>query len=898
MRLTLLIVVLYIMTSLAPGANADAGERTSRDKWHQQAAPRKAAEKSKYKPWAAVTKDAQKHEGLFDIYTKDSDLYFAIGLDQMDKPMANFMNISKGIGTGFLLGGMPLGILETVMFDFHREKDVVQIRKLNPLFRSGGDPALDEAIDLSYGNSIVASLPILSESNGKVLVEMNRFFLSDASNIDWWLERAIGPTRMDPRKSAYGYVKAFPENVEIEGLMTFTPMSRMGLNLPSVPDERFIELGVRYSIRMLPEDPMKPRLADDRLGFYMSPYKDFSRDGRESFVVHHINRWRLEKKDPDAAMSEPVEPIVYYIDKTVPDRFRQYVRQGIEMWQPAFEEAGFTNAIVAKDPGDDPDYNAEDSRYNTIRWITSDNVSFNAIGPHRTDPRTGEILESDILIEAASVAGFRRGYRVYAGPSDFLDNDPSMLFLQNPAEHPEVNRYMEVLERVGWGCAMMSLGFSSGFELGEIVFMMEGSGMPVPDEYIGAAIARMTSHEVGHGIGLRHNFKSSASTPYDGLNDRALMEKIGQMGSIMDYATPNIARDRSKQGPYWTPVVGTYDHWVVKWGYTPFSGDLTPEEESAKLAAIANQASEKQNLYGTDEDTYPAGALDPNCMTWDLSDQPLKWADDRIAICRDILGDPRFADRVVSDGENYVGLRNAVHTLFIQMYYAGTRGIRYVGGQRTARPHRGADGGMMPLMPVPADEQRAALDFVARSMFAPDAWRVSPALLNMLQDDKSRNWQNSPFAFGRRFDFPYSSWVALLRRAALAQLLHPMRLQRMVDAQYSDSDALPVSELFRTLTDRIWMDEMTPVGSTANLQREQQAIYVSMLARMVVRPGIYGVADPPEAVALARLNLSRIAAAIDRTYQQPGLSDEANAHLAATRARIHRTVNPEMKSSF
>lgn len=873
-------------------------DRTSRDRWGRKAsAPKAPADKPKYKPWDTVLKDAKKLDGLFDVYIKDEEVYFAIDADQRDKPLASFMNISKGIGARFVLGGMPLGILSTVMFDFHRETDHVQIRILNPRFVGGGDAALEEAVALSYGNSILESLPIESEKDGTVVVKMDDFFLSDASGVEWWLERTMGPVRMDDRKGTYAAVKGFPENVDVEAQLTFSPLTRQGLNLPQVPDERFIEIGVHYSIRMLPEEPMKPRLADDRLGFYMSPHKDFSKDGDEDFFVHYINRWRLEKKDSNSAMSEPKKPIVYYIDTTIPERYRPYVRKGIEMWQPAFEEAGFKNAIIAKDPGDDPEYDAEDARYNTIRWISSDEVAFNAIGPHRTDPRTGEILDSDILIETNFVAGVRRGYRRYAGPDDFLENDPFMMFLKNPADDPDVALYMDVQRRFGFGCDMAN-GFSAGFQLGELVFMMDEPGMPVPEEYIGAAIARVTAHEVGHGIGLRHNFKSSTSTPYDKLNDRAVMEQIGQMGSIMDYATPNIARDRSKQGHYWTPVVGTYDHWVVKWGYTPFSGGLTPEEEQYKLRKIAARAFEKQNAYGTDEDTYPAGALDPDCMTWDLSDQPLRWAEDRIAICRNILADPRFPDRVVGDNGSFVPLRNAVHTLLILQYYAGLRGVRYVGGQRTSRPHRGSEHGMTPLMPVSAEEQRAALAFVIKHMFAKDAFGVPPDLLDMLQDDKNRNWQNNPYTFGRRFDFPISQWVGNIQRAALVSLLHPMRLQTMLDAEYKQDDAFKISQLFRELTDAIWSDNMIPTGRTAAMQRNLQRIYLDALVRIVLRPGALGPTEPHEAIALARLHLGVIGTSIDRARRQRGLSDEANAHLAESRARIDRALNPEIQSSF
>jgi hypothetical protein len=896
--LSALTAILAIAILLTNAAIAEPGDdRSTRNKWAKQAPPPKKDE-PKYKPWGKVLKDAEKHEGVFNVYTNREDVYFEIREDQLDKPMVNFMNISQGIGTGYVLGGMPIGILETVMFDFHRVEDHIQVRKLNPQFSGGDDGALKNAVALSYGNSILATLKIESEKDASVLVKVNTLFLSDMSDISEWLRWDLQqPVRLDRSKRAFGSIHTFPENVEVEVKLTYLPTNRRSLYVPQVPDERYIEVGVNYSIQMLPEDPMKPRLADDRLGYYMTLHKDFSKDSNESFFVYHINRWRLEKQDPSASISEPIEPIVYYIDTTVPKEYRRYVKRGVEMWQRAFEEAGFANAIIAKDAEDVPDYNALDARFSTIRWIVSDVPSFGAIGPHRTDPRTGEILESDILMEQNMIAGYRRGYRRYAGPEPFFKSDPMLMFLKDPAQHPEVAAYMEMQKRLGFACDML-YGFVSGFELMELAFLMDGTGMDVPRDYVGAAIARVTAHEVGHGLGLRHNFKSSTAVPYESLNDRRVIEDIGMTGSVMDYATPNISRDRNHQGHYWSPTVGTYDRWVIKWGYSEIEGDNPPEQELRMLDRVASQANMKRHTYGTDEDTYPAGALDPDCMIWDLSDDPLAWAEERIGVCTDILTSDKLVDRVVADGDGFVPLRNAVQTLLIQEYFAGSRAVRYIGGQSTARPHRGDNSGQLPLEPVPAAKQREAMGFLAKYIFDVDALAVSPEILNLLQDQKMRDWHNNPYTFGRRFDFPLNGWVAAIQNATLFQLLQPMRLQRMVDTEYKETDPYRISELFAALSKEIWFDNMVPSGRTAVMQRNLQRLYIDHLIRMVVAPGSPAVGMPPEATSLARLQLSRVNARIGAAYEQKGLSDEANAHLLESKGRIDRALSAEMQSSF
>jgi len=877
-------------------------DRSSRDKWAQDAhkKPSKPKEKTKYKPWGKIIDDdAKKHEGLFELYTKGEDVYFAISKEQLDKPYLIFMSLSKGIGTRFVLGGLP--VTGSIMFDFHRTEDHIQIRQLNTLFRAPEDEALRKSIDLTFGNSVLASQEIESEKDDKVLVKMSDFFLSDISDLGFWLQLSLQkPVRMDPKKGHFEYIKNFPENTEIDTRLTYMPGDRRGLSIPSVPDNRYLELGVHFSIHLLPENPMKPRLSDDRVGYFLTSYKDFSRDTDESFFVHYINRWRLEKKDPNAAMSDPVKPITFYVDETVPKEYRRYVAEGIELWQRAFEKAGFTNAIVAGDPEGVENYDPEDRRFNTIRWIVSDQPSFGAIGPSRVDPRTGEILDSDILVEQNMISGFRKAYRRYSGPDAFAMVDPFTKYLEDPAADPAQADMDQLRRHFLSQCGMCDIGygFSENFNFLQLALLYQGAmgaGMDVPEKYVGDAIRYVVAHEVGHTLGLRHNFKSSISTPYDKLNDKATIEQIGMTGSVMDYSAPNVARNRDAQGYYYSPVVGTYDKWAIEWGYKPLSGDLTPAQEWDKLANLAAKADEKQHAYGTDEDTYPAGALDPQSSIWDLSDDPIAWAKERMGVCQDILSDAKLTERVVGDGGNYVPLRTAVQTLLIQEYIAASRAVRYVGGQYTARPHKGDGSGEMPLMPASADEQRDAMNFIIENALSKNSFAISPDVLNSLQDDKTWSWENNLFAYGRRFDFPLEAWVEMLQGNIVAQLLHPMRLQRMTDAQYKQENPYKLSEMYRTLTKTIWTDNMVATGRTAAMQRNLQRLYLSHLIATAVHPNPM---TPPEAVALSRLQLSRLRGQINTAYSTSGLNDEANAHLSESLARIDRALDAKMMSGY
>ncbi len=862
--------------------------------------PGRPPEKPKYKPWGKViTRDHQKQDGLIPLYMKSDELIFVLDESLLDVPMLASLTLSRGIGARFVYGGLPI---DDVMFDFHREKDRIQIRRLTTRFTAGDDEGLKKALDLTFSESIIADLPIESEHKGKLAVKVNKFFLSDISGMGMWLTGALGqPVRKARQGAWFADVRNYPTNTEIETRLTYSPANPARVGLASVPDPRFIQVGVHYSIYRLPEKPMMPRIADDRMGYFTTTHKDFTREGEESFFVHYANRWRLEKKDSTAEISEPKQPIVFYLDRTIPEEYRDAIREGTLMWNRAFEAAGFRNAVVVKDPPspeEDPEYDPADARYNTIRWNTSDVVSYGAIGPSRVDPRTGEIIDADILVEHSMVANFGKFYRRMADPRDALMQvDPNLrYFWLSPEEREQVM----VLDRIPQlrgkayrlcmiGDAMRLGGHFLGIALaarGEL----EADG-EVPREYVEQALRFVAAHEVGHTLGLRHNFMSSAATPFDKLNDRATIEQIGLTGSVMDYPTPNVSPDPAKQGYYYTPTVGTVDRWMIRWGYMEVPGD-DPWEQKKALEPIAAQCTQKEHLYGTDEDTYPLGAMDPRANTGDLSDDPLAWAMERMNLCDDLLRHGKLERKLVAPGESYVPLRNAVQTLLVQRYLAARVAVKNVGGQYTSRAHKGAS--VPPMRPVPAGKQRQALAFIVRNALDSRAWEIPPELLHRLADDKMWSWENQPFAFGRRFDFPISNWVASLQNAILSNLLNPFLQARVVDAEYSSPSPLRLGELYGTLTGAIW-GTATPTGPTAAWDRNLQRIYVQHLIRQVTTPF---PGTPQDAIALSRLNLRRIRARAAAALKRPGLDDATNAHLMETIARIDRALDAKRVTGF
>jgi len=382
------------------------------------------------------------------------------------------------------------------------------------------------------------------------------------------------------------------------------------------------------------------------------------------------------------------------------------------------------------------------------------------------------------------------------------------------------------------------------------------------------------------------------------------------LGSVMDYDTPNISGDPSKQAEYFTQTLGPYDYWAIQYGYTE-TGAKTPWEEKSKLNAIAAESTEPGHEYGTDEDTYPADAMDPRNNIYDLGSDPLAFGEQRTAYIQTLWGSPSFEKRVLAPGDGYPVLRRAMDALLIQYGRGLSHGVKYIGGQVVSRAHYGDPGASKALTPIPAAKQREALAFLTRRAFAPDAFAVAPQLLDHMIADRYFDWENN--LFQGRIDYPWYQRVLTLQTAVLNRLMAPATMARVREVETRQDNALSTAELFSELTGAIWgefgigasdawarQNAALAMKATAGAgtRRDLQRVYVDALARWITDPIAPGTDD---ARALARLQLTRIDQAAAARLNAKGagataLNDDVRAHLLETRARIKRALDAQRQA--
>ena len=854
-----------------------------------QAAPKEsppADSKPGKPPFAVLLKDAKKIDGLIQLWRKDDKVYAELTDSVLGKEFLVLPSIARGIGDRAILGGMSLGFGDEWVWQFRKVDDSIHVVRRNVRFFADKGSPEEKAVGLAYTDSVLFSVPIATSGPaGGHVIDLAKIFFTDLPEIG----RELPGFSFAGDRSTWAAVKGFPDNVEIEVAATYG--SSGAAEIDTVPDSRGATVNVHYSISLLPTNAYKPRLADDRVGYFVTALKDFSQKVDEDRFVRYINRWNLEKADPTAAVSPPKKPIVFWIERTVPFRHRQAVREGIEAWNEAFEKAGFASAIEVRQQPDATDWDPEDINYNTFRWITA-GQSF-AMGPSRVNPRTGQILDADIIFDGDFLQFWRREYETFT---------PRSVAMLTGAEPSGSSR-----SSCGAGCLACRLfdGHARETALAATVLATSAPGGlsdEEKDRLVTQGLKLVTMHEVGHTLGLRHNFKASTWRSLADINDVSKTSRDGASASVMDYLPVNIVPTGKTQGDYYAARLGPYDLWAIEYGYKPLPGG-SPEAERAELEKIAGRSGEPALAFATDEDT-DWGDPDPLSNRFDLGGDPLEFARSRAELVAQVM--PLIGERMTAaekDGTipGYARVRQAFGVLLATHGQAMHAASRLIGGVVTSRSHKGDANASQPFVVVPAARQRDAFDLLERQMFAAAPFTFPPELYNQLMATRWSHWGSDS---AEREDYPVHDTILLWQDRVLSRLLDPLTLDRIRDGELkvpADQDAFTTAELLDRLTKAVMSEvDATPPGdyttrkpAIPSIRRGLQRAFVSRLGAVAL--GTSGASPDAQAMAATQLRglSGRIAALLAKGDVR--LDDYSRSHLEQAKARIDKVLDASIE---
>jgi hypothetical protein len=774
-----------------------------------------------------ITPEFTTQSGLVKVHTLKSKVFFEIPKAELSQDLLLVVKVKKSPNEA----SYPGESVQDMVVRWEVRENKVLLRSVSYANIADPSESISKAVEAMNTGTIMMAFPVEAfAADGSPVIDPVKLFTSDVNEIP--VKKILGALSLDSARTFFDKARVFPSNLNVEATQTFNPKPpqlppgfppQFADRLPSPPSPTAV---IHYSFVKLPDKRMMGRLADDRVGYFALGQTDYGRPEHETTVREFITRWRLEKKDPDAAKSEPVKPIVFYVDPSTPAKWAPYIKKGIEAWQPAFEEAGFLNAIQAKyapSPDQDPDWCADDARISTIRWVPS--TVANAMGPSIVDPRSGEILEADVEIYHNVQQLARDWYWVQSGPLD-----------------------------------------------------PRSKTLPIPDEVMGDILLYIVTHEVGHSLGLPHNFKASATYPIDKIRDKDWVKKNSHVPTLMDYSRFNyVAQPEDGIDPIdLIPKIGPYDIFSIKWGYAPIPSAKTSDDEKPTLNEWCKVQETTPWLRfntagtrGTDpgEEAEAVGDIDPVEATR-LGIKNLKRVMDMLPAA------------VLKPGENYDQLDHMYTAVWSQLRLEFGHVANLVGGY-DSEPKVGPVPGVR-FTPISEARQKAAVKFIGENLFKTPAWMEPAEILRKVE--------------------PTSGQARLLslQQGILARLLHQNRTACLQEHEaILGPKAYTIAELLTDLRAGIFGELISEAVKVDPYRRNLQRAYITSLGARLNPPPPAAAAGMAAAPALTnddsrgaiRAELKAVQSLL-RAKAETAADTATRNHLADLRDQITVLLDP------
>jgi hypothetical protein len=817
--------------------------------------------KEEEKTIAEITENSTRIDGLFTIFqdNKNGAVHMLLKPGQIGKEYVYFAHAANGVvQAGYFRGAY----LDNGIISIQRHFDKIEIVRENTSYYFDPENALSRAADANISEGVLAVEKIVAEdeSSGEILIKADKVFLTEAllqikpaANPDADPKTTFTLGELSDSKSKFLRIRSYPLNTDFEIEYVYTAKAPAVRGNADITDSRNVAIQVRHSLIEMPEDDYVPRRDDPRVGFFKTEATDLTSYSATPFQ-DFISRWKLVKKDPEAELSEPVEPITWWIENTTPVEYRELIRTAALAWNPTFEKAGFKNALVVKVQPDDAEWDAGDIRYNVLRWTASPSPVFGGYGPSFRNPRTGQVIGADVMLEYAFLGR-------YLHASKLLGDESILPRLPNA---PESGLY----------CTLAS-GLQVNNLFGLAAAEAIGASSEIEEQLLHDTMHYLILHELGHTLGLNHNMKATQLLSPEQAFDADAVAELGLAGSVMDYPALNFAPRGKTQTQYYATRPGPYDDWAIEFAYSAPLQDQAAEE--ARLEAILSRSTEPQLVFGNDADDMrsPGKAIDPRVNIYDMSSDAVRYAADRIDLVQTTVNE--MVNHYPEAGKSYQEIYNSFRVMMAEWGRSAAVVSRYIGGVYLDRGMSGQPGAGAPYTPVPAAKQQQAMTVLSDKVFAPAAFSAPSDLYRHLAQ------QRRGFNFAEPEDPKIHDSVLAVQKGVLDHLLHPAVMKRLTDTRLY-GNGYDVSMLVSDLTDAIFAADAR--GDVNTFRQNLQMDYVNRLSGMVKGEGKAKYDTPSQNMAVYTLNQIR-----EMQGRRRGGNLETRAHAQSLKLAIDRALD-------